>query len=114
MSERKLCNIVIELKDGRHSMTKSRVHISFWMLAGFDMANLKDLFVNEDFVEMILKMQDTTLNKATKKIFDHHIFDQDYFVQESGQPPQPVAPAIVVVIRGFEKIKRQRRCVLYD
>ena len=67
MSERKLHNVVTEWKDGRHFMTTSRVHIFVWMLSGFDMANLKDLLVNKDFVEMILKVQDTTLNKATKK-----------------------------------------------
>ena len=32
------------------------------------------------------------------------MFDQDYlFFQENGQPPQLVAPAIVVAIHGFEK-----------
>ena len=114
MPERKLHNVVTEWKDGRHFMTTSRVHIFVWMLSGFDMANLKDLLVNEDFVEMILKVQDTTLNKATKKVFDHRMFDQDYFVQEDGQPPQPVASAIANAISGLKKIKRQRRCVLQD
>ena len=103
MSERKLRNVVTEWKDGRHFMTTSRVHIFVWMLSGFDMANLKDLLVNEDFVEMILKVQDTTLNKATKKVFDHRMFDQDYFVQEDGQPPQPVASAIANAISGLKK-----------
>ena len=111
MSERKLCNVVTEWKDGRQFMTTSRVHIFVWMLSGFDMANLKDLLVNEDFVEMIFKVQDTTLNKATKKVFDHHMFDQDYFVQEDGQPPQPVASAIANAISGLKNRTTKEMCI---
>ena len=112
MPERKLHNVVTEWKDGRHFMTTSRVHIFVWMLSGFDMANLKDLLVNEDFVEMILKVQDTTLNKATKKVFDHRMFDQDYFVQEDGQPPQPVASAIAGAINGLKNLTTKEMCII--
>jgi len=73
MPERKLHNVVTEWKDGRHFMTTSCVHIFVWMLAWFDMANLKDLMVNEGFVKMILKIQDTTLNKATKNLWSLHV-----------------------------------------
>ena len=85
MPERKLHNVVTEWKDGRHFMTTSRIHIFVWML-----------------------------EQSYQKIFDNRMFDQDYFVQERGQPPQPVASDIANAICGLKKIKRQRKCVLQD